>query len=128
VDQSKVEAEVMEVAHQLMAAWNAEDLEASVAPFHSKDLHVVWGSSIDDTPDAFRDRMARIWDRWPSWEGEWEYTHVKAIGDDAALFLGRYTATLTDDEGESSTFTPHWTALFELGSGGWKITVADHAF
>ena len=124
---AQFEAEVMDVMNELMVAWNDEDGPGSLAPFDADALHVVWGTAVDDTPEAFGDRIAESWERVPSWEGDWEYAFVRAINPSSAVFLGRYEATLSYADGRSFFWQPHWTALLERDADEWKITVVDHS-
>jgi len=123
---AQIEAEVNQVLDDLMAAWNAEDLERSLAPFGSDDLHIVWATDVDTNPAMFRERMVDIWEWVPEWEGEWDYKHVKVISPASALFLGRFHATLAYSSGDTRSWQPSLTCLLELGDSGWKITVAHH--
>jgi uncharacterized protein (TIGR02246 family) len=121
---AQIETEVKQVLDDLMAAWNAEDLERSLAPFGSDDVHVVWATGVDTNPTMFRERMAEIWEWVLEWEGEWDYRHAKVISPTSALFLGRFHATLTYTSGDTRSWKPSLTCLLELGENGWKITTA----
>ena len=125
---AQIEAEVNQVLDDLMAAWNAEDLEGSLAPFDSEELLVRWAADIDDGPQAFRARMVDIWERALEWEGDWDYRHVKVISPTSALFIGSYEVTVSFAGGNTRSWHPEWTSLLERTDSGWRIILANHVF
>ena len=124
---AQIEVEVMQATNDMMAAWNAEDGLASGAFFDSETLNVLWGGNEYDNPESFGEMYATIWERFPSWDGGWDDSFVKVLGPNLALFRGRYHCTLTNQAGVQTFWRPHFTALFERRTDGWKMTVVDHA-
>ena len=125
---AQVKAEVMQVAKDLMAAWNAEDGETGLSFFDSQTLNDLWGEDEFDSRESFSEMWATIWETFPSWDGEWDDTFVKVLSPNSALFRGRYHCTLTDMNGVATNYRPHWTTLLERRADGWKMTVVDHAY
>jgi uncharacterized protein (TIGR02246 family) len=125
---AQIEAEVNQVLDELMTAWNAEDLEGSLAPFDSEELLVRWAADIDNGPEAFHDRMVDIWERALEWEGGWDYRYVRVISPTSALFIGSYDVTVSFASGTTRSWHPEWTSLLERRDSGWRITLANHVF
>jgi uncharacterized protein (TIGR02246 family) len=125
---AQIETEVNQVLDDLMTAWNAEDLEGSLAPFDSEELLVRWAADIDDGPQAFRARMVDIWERALEWEGDWDYRYVEVISPTSALFIGSYQAVVSFASGSTRSWHPEWTSLLERKDSGWRIILANHVF
>lgn len=124
----EVAAEVMMVVDELMAAWNAEDATTSLSFFDAEALNVLWGDTEYDSRESFSEFWSNLWETIPSFEGAWDDTFVRALSLNTAVFRGRYHTTITDGEGVATLWRPHWNAVFERRSDGWKMTVADNAY
>lgn len=125
---SEIATEVMMAVEGLMDAWNAEDATASLAFFDVDALNVLWGNTEFDGHESFHGFWTGLWETISSWDGGWDGTFVRPLSLNTAVFRGRYHCTITDEDGAAMLWRPHWTAVLERRSDGWKMTVVDHAY
>ena len=123
---AQIEAEVMLATEAWVDAAEAMDAAIFAGILHPTETSFAWNGTICDRPE-WTDRFTSFMEPWERWEGGWTQRTVKVLSPKAAMFQGAYEATVHYDDGR----VIHWpgnanlTALFELTTDGWKITVAD---
>ena len=126
-ERTAIRSEVTQEANSLVDAFRQLDAD-TYASFHSTSL--VWAENGAITTN--RDSLTNVWRDMYATSTEagadWEETHVRVLGPDAAVFTGSFTSHTVDSEGTRTDFQGVWTAVFARTAEGWEIVHGHESY
>lgn len=120
---------VMDTTDEMMAAWNAYDLDATLSFFHPEKTSFAWASAIYDF-DGLKTRWAEVWATGDGQEVSWTSRKIEVLSEDAVLLQGSFELRFFYTDGRVALWpgTAHWTVLMEPLDGAWKITYGGYSY
>ncbi len=122
-------AEIEAAMADSAAGWNEGDMDRFLGIYSAaKDTSFVGSSGLIRGVAAMEERYREAYD-WsqpdPAGRGElsFETQDFRPLGQDFALYIGRYILTYPGDREPASGLT---SLVFAREAGGWKI-IADHS-
>ena len=128
-DYDQIVTSVMDRTDEMMAAWNAYDLDAAMSFFDPDKTSFAWGSTIYDF-NSLKQHWGEIWAAGDRQEVSWTGRNIEVLSESAVLFQGSFELTFFYSDGRVGHWpgTAHWTVLMELHNGNWQITYGGYSY
>jgi hypothetical protein len=118
---------VTDQVNAMTAAWDNQDVNATMAFFHPEKTAMAWSGRVSDY-QSLKERWENVWGNYTGQETSWTSQKVEVFSEEAAVFQGQFDLTVTEVEGRVLNYPGNcvWTAVFEPYNGKWLMTYVSY--